>query len=75
MAWRRIFAYARPSRLRLHVDDSDWIADDHGFMLLLSETPQLESLHLVVQVSYNLGIHPDTLGQIDALVSSRRALQ
>ena len=34
MAWRQIFAYARPSHLRLHVDDSDWIADDHGFMLL-----------------------------------------
>ncbi|KAI1782146.1 hypothetical protein LXA43DRAFT_1149853 [Ganoderma leucocontextum] len=68
-AWRQIVAYARPETVTLHVHDSDWIVDDHGFSLL-SETPQLVSLHslnVFVHVSYDMGAHPQGMGGIDAL--------
>ena len=70
LAWRQILAYARPSHVTLHIVDSDWIADDHGFSLL-RETPQLVSLRrldLFVQVSYFMGSCPESLGHNDALV-------
>ncbi len=71
-AWRQILAYARPSRVTLHIDDSDWIVRDHGFALL-TETPQLvslQSLHFVVRVSYCMGRCPESLGHINGPVVS-----
>ncbi|PIL22900.1 hypothetical protein GSI_15596 [Ganoderma sinense ZZ0214-1] len=68
-AWRQVLGYARPSRVTLQIDDSDWIVDNHGFALL-SETPELvslQSLHLTVGVSYAMGSNWDTLGVHDAL--------
>ncbi|PIL22889.1 hypothetical protein GSI_15585 [Ganoderma sinense ZZ0214-1] len=68
-AWRQVLGCARPSRLTLRIDDSDWILDNHGFELL-TRTPELvslKSLRLVVRVSYSMGCNPDTLGEDDGL--------